>query len=310
MIVAGKTSLSVGCIGAFFLAAAVSPAFAQVSTVPESQPKLDQLLTQAMDKNPGIIAAKAKLTMAEAELKNVRFEVARQLVACWNDIVDQEQALAAAEEANSKTPGTVSKSVLIDIKAKLSRARSELQFLTGQAPPAISGTSASNAASSTAMKSKSPLQIPRGPGVEKVRKALNMPIQWEFIETPLSDVVDYLKDYHGIEIQLDDIRALADVGIGSDMPVTLNAKGMPLAAAMQLVEDKFAELKFVVRDYGILVTTKDRAEEAGYMPAIEFARQNADGESAAPGTASEAGAAPAVFTPAKSESSPKSRTQR
>ena len=41
-------------------------------------------------------------------------------------------------------------------------------------------------------------------------------------------MIDYLKDYHKIEIQLDK-KALDDVGIGSDTPVTKNLKGITLA---------------------------------------------------------------------------------
>ena len=59
---------------------------------------------------------------------------------------------------------------------------------------------------------------------EKIEAALNEPTQLEFVETPLTDVIDYLKDQHKIEIQLDK-RALSDVGIGTDTPVTKNLEG-------------------------------------------------------------------------------------
>ena len=49
-------------------------------------------------RTPGILASKAKVAMAEAELKNARFEVARQVVACWNEIDDQQRAIVLAEE--------------------------------------------------------------------------------------------------------------------------------------------------------------------------------------------------------------------
>jgi hypothetical protein len=59
----------------------------------------------------------------------------------------------------------------------------------------------------------------QGSSEKKIYDALKSPTQLEFTETPLSDVLDWLKDYHGIEIQLDN-KALGDVGIGSDTPVT------------------------------------------------------------------------------------------
>ena len=58
--------------------------------------------------------------------------------------------------------------------------------------------------------------------------------KWSFIETPLCDVIDYLKDHHHIEIQLDN-KALGDVGIGSDTPVTKNIKGTTLRSALRLL---------------------------------------------------------------------------
>jgi len=74
----------------------------------------------------------------------------------------------------------------------------------------------------------------QGSAEKKIHDALKSPTQLEFVETPLSDVIDYLKDYHGIEIQLD-TKALGDVGIGSDTPVTKNLKGITLRSALRLM---------------------------------------------------------------------------
>ncbi|MGO9112534.1 MAG: hypothetical protein ACLP9L_25165 [Thermoguttaceae bacterium] len=283
MIVRSKSSLSVACIVAGFVAAVLFLDAGQLSAAAESPTTLDQWLAQAMDKNPGILASKAKVAMAEAELKSVRFEVARQVVACWNEIDDQQRAIALAEEqikvAEHGPPDDskahVAKSALIDLKAKLARAQSELQFLGGQAPPA---SPASLTSSSTAATVQAPLQLPHGWMVEKIRKLLHAPTTIEFVETPLKDVFDYLKDYHHIEIQLDDSALPAEK---QSSPMTMNLSGVSLAAALQRMEDnKFGELKFVVRDYGILVTTPTRAKEAGYMPALEFARVGTGGTGA------------------------------
>ena len=50
------------------------------------------------------------------------------------------------------------------------------------------------------------------PAERKIREALNQPTQIEFVETPLKDVIDYLKDLHHIEIQLD-TSALKEAGV-------------------------------------------------------------------------------------------------
>ncbi len=130
------------------------PAPARIASAGGAAPTLDQLLTQAMDRNPGILAAKAKVAMAKAELKKIRFEVARQLVACWNDIKVQEQVVASARarfteveklmKMNAVAPEEfrAAKDALIEAEAKLAVARSELQFLTGHGPPAVSASQA------------------------------------------------------------------------------------------------------------------------------------------------------------------------
>ena len=41
---------------------------------------------------------------------------------------------------------------------------------------------------------------------------------------PLSDVVDYLKDFHHIDVRLDK-KAMEAAGIAVDMPVTKNLNG-------------------------------------------------------------------------------------
>ncbi len=50
----------------------------------------------------------------------------------------------------------------------------------------------------------------------KIIRALDEPTQLEFIETPLAEVIDYLKDLHGIEIQLDQ-KALDAAGVAIDI---------------------------------------------------------------------------------------------
>ena len=93
-----RTNLSLAGRYAVFIAAAFVGNASYAATAAKSKPALDKSLAQAMDSNPNIVAMKARLAMAEAELRNARFEVARQLVGCWNEIKAQEPAVALAEE--------------------------------------------------------------------------------------------------------------------------------------------------------------------------------------------------------------------
>jgi hypothetical protein len=79
------------------------------------------------------------------------------------------------------------------------------------------------------------------------------PTQFDFIETPLQDVVDYLKDLHHIEIQLDQ-KALAAAGVSTDMPITVSLRGVALRSALRLVTRDLG-LTYLVGDGYLLITT-------------------------------------------------------
>lgn len=93
---------------------------------------------------------------------------------------------------------------------------------------------------------------------DNIRKALESPTQIEFNETPLEDIVDYLKAYHRIEIQIDR-RALSDVGIGTDTPVTLNVRGITLKAALRIMLRDLC-LTYMIQNEVLLITTPEYAE--------------------------------------------------
>ncbi|HEX7446820.1 MAG TPA: hypothetical protein VF306_04700 [Pirellulales bacterium] len=80
----------------------------------------------------------------------------------------------------------------------------------------------------------------------------------DFEETPLRDAIDFLKEQHGIEIQLD-ARALEDQGIGSDTPVTRSLKNITLASTLDLLLGDL-ELTYLIRDEVLLITSIHAAE--------------------------------------------------
>jgi hypothetical protein len=92
----------------------------------------------------------------------------------------------------------------------------------------------------------------------KIYAALDEKTELDFTDQPLSDVIDYLKNRHEIEIQLDN-KALADAGLGSDTTVTRNVKGVSLRSALRLLLGEF-DLTYVVHDEIMLITTKTEAE--------------------------------------------------
>jgi hypothetical protein len=94
---------------------------------------------------------------------------------------------------------------------------------------------------------------------QKIEQELEKPTQLEFIETPLQDVIDYLKKRHGIEIQVDR-KALDDVGLDpSTLPITKNLKGLSLRSALRLTLHAL-DLTYLVQDEVLLITTPEEAE--------------------------------------------------
>ena len=101
------------------------------------------------------------------------------------------------------------------------------------------------------------------PAEKKIAEALKRPTTIEFVETPLKDVVDYLKDLHHIEIQLDS-AALKDAGIDESTQVTKNLKGVSLRSALKLLLDEL-KLKWVIHNEVLLITSPEKAESEEYM---------------------------------------------
>jgi len=91
-----------------------------------------------------------------------------------------------------------------------------------------------------------------------VQKALDAPTTFEFIETPLTDVVDFLRASHKVTFQIDR-KALQDVGIDPQTPVTRTLKRIRLRSALRLLL-RDVGLTFTVRDGVVLITTREQAE--------------------------------------------------
>jgi hypothetical protein len=250
---------------------------------------LDEALAKALDNHPDIVAAKAKLTLAEAELNRTRMEVARKIIGLWS--VLQAQKEKAERNRALQANNSISMEEVIAARASLAQSETELRYLIGQiVPPGVR-------THGFAIAGGSP-RAPRGPIPEKVREALIAPTQIDFIDEKLSNVLDYLMDLHHIDFQLD-AKAFEGKGFAVDKEkIGLSIKGVPLAAGLQALEDKHPPLRFVVRDYGILATTSSRAEEEGFFPAVEFANLSGIDEAAMPVRPSDSGRA-SVGSPAK-----------
>jgi hypothetical protein len=254
-------------------------------------PSQDQALAQALENHPEIVAAKAKVALVEAELYGKRMEVSRQVLGLYGSLktldaevseakgslaqsrteLERTKEAAAGGQANQSTREKVAAAVetaerkLVVATGQREQAERELRLLIGT-PPGAKETRSPNAAAIPAR------QAPQGLMVGNWKVIAEQPIKFSFTETPLVDVVKYLTDNTGIKFSVQG-PALEVAGVGMDMPISLSIKGVPLGAALQGFEDAYPELQFVLRDYGVLLTTKEYAQEHGYMPALEFGKE-------------------------------------
>ena len=113
----------------------------------------------------------------------------------------------------------------------------------------------------------------------KIFAALEKPITIDVIETPLDDVMQDIGKRAGIPIQLD-YRAMEEVGIGGDTPVTRLLRGIRLQSAMRLMLREM-DLTYEVRDGVLLVTTPEEAEDdlaIRVIPVIDLVQLASDAE--------------------------------
>jgi hypothetical protein len=118
------------------------------------------------------------------------------------------------------------------------------------------------------------------PGIKIPKQKLLEKSRAEFIDTPLQDVAGFLKEMHGMDVRLDK-KALVDIGLGSDTPVTITVKGISLASMLTLMLGQIDHnLTWSADESGILITTEEAAETklhlAGYRAADLVVRGDYD----------------------------------
>lgn len=94
-----------------------------------------------------------------------------------------------------------------------------------------------------------------------IRAALDETTDFDFADTPLTDVIEYFKTRHGIEIQLDR-KALADAGIADNTPITRSIRGITLRSGLKLLLSE-VDLTFVVQN-GVLMVTTTTAQSTSF----------------------------------------------
>lgn len=99
----------------------------------------------------------------------------------------------------------------------------------------------------------------QSPAEQRIRAALAERTQIGFIDTPLQDAIDFLKELHKITILVDE-DALAKAGLATDHPINLHVQDISLQSALRLMLGPHG-LTYVIEDEVLKITTRARVEE-------------------------------------------------
>lgn len=92
---------------------------------------------------------------------------------------------------------------------------------------------------------------------KKIREILLQPTEFQYLDTPLGDVVSDLEMRHKLNIELD-MEALAADGKGSDLPITKTLKDVTLESGLRLILEGQG-LTYLIKNDVLLLTTKTAA---------------------------------------------------
>ncbi len=140
---------------------------------------------------------------------------------------------------------------------------SSITTLPGQMPTLITGTLSTPSGIVTFVDSGT-VQTPMA---ERIKAALEKSVQLNnFNEASVQDVTKVLMEKAGSDV------TFRVMGTFDNATLSLSKAELSLSAWLQMIEDSVPNLRFVVRDYGILATTKDRVPE-GAISVQDFQTQ-------------------------------------
>jgi len=211
-----------------------------------------------------VVVAETNVRLAEAEYQRMA-DIAKKGVVAQSE-VDAAQAKVKQAAADLEA----AKAGLQAAKADLAKAQAELPYLLGKATKddkadatmqvweflrlhRTDETAAERLIYTLSMTQAKTAwtanQQPRGTVAEKLRKALDAPINVRFEEQSLDDVLRWIQAQAGVPVVDTLPRDL------KTKKLTLSVSNISQGAAFQLLED-VAGVQFAVRDYGILVSDK------------------------------------------------------
>ncbi|MCP4643450.1 MAG: hypothetical protein GY851_23585 [bacterium] len=213
---------------------------------------LPELIEIAMMHNPEVLQAKAALAQAKADLYRAQLEVAREvtsLAAERDELRRQAERLSAmvAEGIAPNEPKQKHRASLAQLEAEL-RYAVGIGFPIPMEPPFMEEHREH-------FEPEMMRPVAR-PGLDTVPKemaeVLASPVSIEFDESvTLEEMLSFVSEYQSINIVTE-----LDVG---EIDFKMSIDDTPLRDYLTALTDQCEMLAFVIRDYGILATTRERA---------------------------------------------------
>lgn len=272
---------------------------------------LEDLIDKTLKNNADIRAAEAKVREAEAELNRVRHQIVAKVATLKHDVTTAKKMLeftekqaalvAEASRRGASSPQEVQAALAAveKQKADLARLETEMQSLTGGWKTVIGSMAFSpdgrqlfvgnpdgtvriwdartgmhlnevNFNLTWEVDRSATVQTPMA---ERIKAALNKTVKIEAFkeEVPLSEALAYLIQKAGIDVPF------RPIGKVDDVQVSLMKGDLPLGAWLQVFEDS-GDVRFVIREYGILVTASNRVPK-GAISVQDFWKQKSKAES-------------------------------
>jgi hypothetical protein len=239
------------------------------SAIPET---LSEALAQALESNPEMLLAEAKLRQAEAELYQAKLKAVQEVTIAYHEYQAKLREHKVHLDANKKVPGSNPAHVIAKMNDETAESEAKLAYLLGAGanqPPFGPGgvtaksmllrdMSARREATANALEmmrqQQMHLQQPKAPAEkrpeipEKYRHILQKPVTVKFTSVPLNQIVDEFNRLTGNELPiLSQATPLLRVPVSVDL-----SKEVSLQTALELVAD-LTGCVFVFRDYGLLV---------------------------------------------------------
>ena len=101
---------------------------------------------------------------------------------------------------------------------------------------------------------------PTSPARQRIEAALARDTKFDYLDIPLRDVMEDVAFQTDIPIVIN-VRALDEMGIGTDTPMTIAVGGVSLRSALRLMLSQL-DLSYTIEDEVLQITTPERAESA------------------------------------------------